>query len=649
MALLVCRDIHKGYGHQTVLAGVNLQISAGERIGLVGPNGSGKTTLLRIIAAHETPDIGRVVHRNGLRIGYLPQEPQFDSDETLAEAVAEAFADLLRLQRQMEEAAGQISLHHGSREGRRWMERYERLRSEFEAADGYRWQQRLAETLRGVGLAPAQMSQPVRTLSGGQKCRAALAKVLLGEPDLLLLDEPTNHLDLQGVAWLEGYLATFRGAAVIVSHDRYLLDRVASNILELDNARVRTYKGNYTAYAKASAAFREAEQRRRTRQQEFIRRQREYIERIKANKKRAGQAAARRKMIERIEQAGESSDAPPAAPRQVRIRLSDKPAAGDLALRFTDVSKAFGENVVIRDLSLDLYVGDRLGVVGPNGVGKTTLLRLAVGRLKPDQGRIKLYRPESTAYYDQQQSDLLEAGTVLQEMWRTRPGATQSEIRSYLAPFGFRGEDVFKPIAGLSGGQRSRLILAKLVWSEPQLLLLDEPTNHLDIPCREALEEALRNFGGTVVLVTHDRYLLDKVVTKLLVLEPGGRHTLHHGNYSDYAERQAAETAQHAEPRSEQPSRPATRRRPSKAPRKAARAEEPNVPRIPYELQRLEPHQIEAKIEQAENELADLQERFGDPAVAADPAKLQELQDQCEQQKQRIALLYAAWERKLQG
>ncbi len=537
MSLVTCIDVQKNYGQQFVLDGVNLQVFEGERIGLVGGNGSGKTTLLHVLAGFLEADAGQVARRSGERIAYLPQEPQFDSDQPLQDAVASVFTNVVKLQHEMEQAAHKISEFHGTPDEQKWVDKYEELMKAFEASDGYRCEARLGETLAGVGFATSQYSQPVHTLSGGQKARAALAKVLLEQPDLLLLDEPTNHLDLQGVAWFEEYLTTFNGTVIVVSHDRYFLDRVVKKVIELDRGRIKVFPGNYSAYALRAN---DSARRRRTpttASATSSRSRLEYVERVKADKKRPRQAAGRIKMIEKLQESDEFVEERPSGPAVVKFNLTKKASAGDMAVRYTDISKSYNNKVILKHVNLDVNVGDRLGIIGPNGVGKTTLLKITVGMVQADSGEVKIYKQNSVAYYDQEQSDLDENTKIINEMWSHKPQASQGEIRNYLAPFGFRGEDVFKPIAGLSGGERSRLILAKRIWSEPELLLLDEPTNHLDIAAREALEAALKQFGGTVVLVTHDRYLLDKVATKILALEHNGKHILQYGNYSSYVER----------------------------------------------------------------------------------------------------------------
>ncbi len=664
MSSVTCIDVKKNYGPQFVLDGVNLQIFPGDCIGLVGGNGSGKTTLLHILAGIMEADAGQVARRSGQRIAYLPQEPNFDSDQPLIDAVASVFTNVVKLQHEMEQAAHKISELHGTPEETKWIDKYEDLMKAFEASDGYRCEARLGETLAGVGFTLAQQSQSVHTLSGGQKCRAALAKVLLEQPDLLLLDEPTNHLDLQGVAWLEDYLTTFSGTVITVSHDRYFLDRVVKKIVELDRGRIKVFTGNYSAYAIAREQQRQAEVDTYYRQRDFIKKQMEYVERVKADKKRARQAAGRIKMIEKLQESDEFVENRPAGPAVVKFNLTKKASSGDLAVRYTDVSKSYNNNTILKHVSLDVNVGDRLGIIGPNGVGKTTLLKITVGLVKQDTGEVKIYKPHSVGYYDQEQSDLDDKNQIINEMWAHKPMAGQGEIRNYLAPFGFRGEDVFKPVVGLSGGERSRLLLAKRIWSEPELLLLDEPTNHLDIAAREALEVALNQFGGTIVLVTHDRYLLDKVATKILALEHNGKHIHHYGNYTSYTERVKAKPtlglSQVHTPlygpqpsRQKQKSKPQPQQQPRKPGGNDARPVKGNAAKpasniqIPYELLKLDAGEIEKRIQKMEKQLTDKQQRFGDSHVASNPAKLKQLQIECSHLERELQTLYAAWEQKL--
>ncbi len=665
MSVVTCIDVQKIYAHQIVLEAVNLQVFPGDRIGMVGGNGSGKTTLLHILAGLREADAGQVARRSGQRIAYLPQEPQFDSDQPLIDAVASVFSDVAKLQSEMEEAAHKISELHGTPEEQKWIDRYEDLRLAFEASDGYRCESRLGETLAGVGFKTSQYHQPVHTLSGGQKARAALAKVLLEQPDLLLLDEPTNHLDLQGVAWLEEYLKTFGGTVILVSHDRYFLDRVVNKIIELDRGHVRQFPGNYSTYAVAREQQRQAEIETYDRQQEFIRKQKEYAERVKSDKKRSRQAAGRLKAVEKLQQSDEFLAERPDTQTVVKFNLTKKASGGDMAVRYTDIAKSYDGKAILKDVTMDVNVGDRLGVIGPNGVGKTTLLKITVGLVEQDAGQVKVYKSSSMAYYDQQQSDLDDSNQIIQEMWAHKPMASQGEVRNYLAPFGFRGDDVFKPVRGLSGGERSRLLLAKRIWAEPELLVLDEPTNHLDITAREALEAALGAYGGTIVLVTHDRYLLDKVATKILALEHDGRHVHHYGNYTSYVDRVHSKPTgmtfgqvhTHAgKQRSSQKSKGGSQQKGKSGGNKSGgnntkkgggATAGPAGSKIPYELTKLTPEDIEKRIQKREAQLADLQQRFGNSSVASNPGKLRQLQIECSHIERELQTLYAVWEQKL--
>jgi len=647
MASVVLQSVTRQFGAKLVLDNVSLELRTGQRVGLVGPNGAGKTTLFKIITGDEKPDLGTVTRTRGLLVGLLPQEPQLDSDRTLHDEVGRAFDDLLKLEHRMQELAERIA--SGSASGHddpdlpltpgvkglpQLLAEYDQLHTRFDVAGGHRFQTRLNEILGGLGFTPADHHLPIRTLSGGQKCRAALAKLLLLDRELLLLDEPTNHLDLQATQWLEKFLAGHHGGAVIVSHDRYLLDRVADKIIEVQDRRVSVYPGNYSNYAAAKQRRQLTLERQHEQDQAFIAKEQAYIAEHLAGQ-RSRQAKGRRTRLERRTAAGEFVDRPRAEQRRVALKFESAGRARPVVLRCDGLSKSYGEKVLFRDLTLEVFHGSRLGIVGPNGCGKTTLLRVLLEQVKPDAGQVELFEKNSIGYYDQEHSGLDRSRRLIDEIIAARPELSEQQARSVLGRFLFSGDDVFKPIGKLSGGEQSRVRLARLVLTAPQVLVLDEPTNHLDIASREALEEALADHDGSIIVVSHDRYFLDRVVDRLLVLAGDGTCILHAGNYSDYlrqAERAAEATAAQRRPLS-RPARPAKR---SAAPRTS-----------PYDSLTLE--QIEEQLIAAEEELAGLHQQFSDDSLYRTPTALRGLRERVGEASAKVAALNQAWSERVES
>lgn len=644
MAIVSLQRVQKSYGGKIVLRDLSLDLHPTEKVGLVGANGCGKTTLFKLIVGLEHPDHGDLTTSRGLKIAYLPQEPTLDSHVTLIEAVGEAFAWNRRAEADIAELGRRIAAAHGTPDEAKLLEDYDRLHAAFEAAGGYDFEIRIREVLGGLGFGPEEYERPVGVLSGGQKCRAALARLLLTPADLLLLDEPTNHLDIAATTWLEEFLADFPGAAVIISHDRYLLDRVAAKIIEVESGRATVYPGHYSNYALAKRIRRLEAVREYEKQSEFLAHQRDYIARTHAAKDSAKQARARRKMLDRMEARGEILDKPDAERPVMKLKFSQNTRAGDMVLRCEKACKQFGDLVLIRDLDFEMTRGEKVGIIGPNGVGKTTLLRMLLGQTPPTAGKVRLFESLTVGYYDQEHRDLDPDLTVLEAVRRERPDMSEAMARSFLALFLFRGDDVFQKVGTLSGGEQSRVLLARLVANSPQVLVLDEPTNHLDIPAREALEEALALFPGSALIVSHDRYFLDKVAQRLLVLVERGRHELVTGNWSVYAtilaERRQAQRAADLRERDRRRAEAAKRAAPgSGTPKKKSRSR--------YAAQRLQ--ELEARIEAVETELKEMEAGFADPAVLRDADRSRKLHEEYNVRKEELTELIAQWEQCVDG
>jgi ATP-binding cassette subfamily F protein 3 len=639
MSIVRLQGVHIDFGGQTVLDELEWNIQRGEKVGLVGPNGSGKTTLFKLILSELQPQIGTVTRTRGLQVAYLPQEPTLDSGRSLFDEVSATFDNVRQLEDRVAEVAQLISDHHGTDAEAELMAEYDELTHRLEAAGGYQYEITLKEVLGGLGFSPGDYDLPISALSGGQKCRAALAKLLLQEADLLLLDEPTNHLDIEATRFLEKFLAGYHGAAVIVSHDRYLLDRVVDKIADLDQRKVTVYPCAYSDFAEAKRLRLETLQREYEKQREWMQHQREYAERVKADKSRSAQARGRLKALDRLEKSGGVIQQPIQTRRSMALDFKPAKRAGDMVLRATGLRKAFGDVVLFDDFNIEIYRGEKIGIIGPNGVGKSTLLKMAMRRMPVDAGEVRLFESLDVGYYDQEHSDLNEDVSIIDEIETHRPGRVETEVRSFLARFLFTGDDVYKRVGNLSGGEQSRVVLAKLMWRKPQVLVLDEPTNHLDIPAREALEDALIAYDGAVLLVSHDRYFLDRVVNELLVLPERARYELMAGNWSTYEAKVSAEEA--AQRAAEEEARREARNA-SKKHGKKKRGETANGKEDPYARWSLD--EIEEAIIDREQQLADMEMQFADPAVYKDAERSRTLQAQSNDLRTELAQLNAAWE-----
>ena len=539
MAVIQLTEIFVSFGEKPVLADVSLGLQQGDRVGLIGANGSGKTTLLRILAGALPPDGGRVERARAARIGFMEQEPDLPESVSLRDVALSAFADSMEMEARMRALEHEIaSADKAARHA--LLGRLGKLQEVFERSGGYDRERRADAALTGVGFAPAALMKPVSILSGGERSRAALARLLLREPDILLLDEPTNHLDLGGIEWVEEFLAKkFRGTAVIVSHDRAFLDRTVSRVWELADGAVEEYPGNYTTYAKLKNERRVAQRREYDKQQAFIRKEEEFIRRYGAGQ-RSKEARGRRGRLNRLERV----DAP-ARERGVSMRFDTARTSGEVCLRVQGLAKRFGRRVLFADLDFEVYRGDRVGIVGPNGSGKTTLLKILLGEETPDGGAVDRGSDIHFGLLEQQARGLDSERSVLDEVWERKRTLDEVEVRGVLGRFRFSGDEaVGKRMRDLSGGERTRVALAGLMVERPNVLVLDEPTNHLDIGSREAFESALEDYEGTVVAVSHDRYFLNRIVEKLIVLDGTGGARVVHGNYAFFARIRARDAHQ---------------------------------------------------------------------------------------------------------
>ncbi|MBQ9438023.1 MAG: ABC-F family ATP-binding cassette domain-containing protein, partial [Lachnospiraceae bacterium] len=505
---------------KTVLRGASFQLDDGEKAALVGVNGAGKTTLIRLLLGEEEADSGETHFFGEPRIGYLPQTHGQMGDGTIWETVSQAKRDLLLMEEELQKL--EARLHDPSAEDKEDLDtlinKYSSLRDEFERQDGYALKSRIAGIIKGLGYSEEDYDRPLTTLSGGQKTRVMLGRLLLSEPDLLILDEPTNHLDLPSIAWLEKYLNGIKSALLVVSHDRYFLDKVCQKVLELEHGVLRTYSGNYTVYtAKKEAALKER-QNAYERQQEKIAHEQAVIDKLKSfnREKSIKRAESREKMLSKIEVLEK-----PQENQEIRFRFQIKKESGNDVLSVKGLSKSFGASPLFSDLSLDVFKGEHVCIIGENGTGKTTLLKILTGNLMPDKGECRLGTNVKIGYYDQEQQLFQEKNTIFEEIRFHYPKMNDLEIRSCLALFQFLGEDVFKEVHSLSGGERGRLSLCLLMLSDANFLILDEPTNHLDLTSRQALLEALNNYEGAVLLITHDLHVIELTCDTLWLVRRG--------------------------------------------------------------------------------------------------------------------------------
>ena len=529
--IVLADKISKSYGGRVLYTGATLQLNAGERWALVGPNGAGKTTLLRIILGHESADEGTVSFMRGATLGYLEQETHLAGEKSALLEVMDSAVEVRSLESRIDELEHKISEAEHGPELDALLAEYGHVRDSFERAGGYELQSRARAILCGLGFPVDELDKPARDFSGGWQMRIALSKLLLRQPDLLLLDEPTNHLDLESVRWLESFLATYRGAVLLVSHDRSFMDACVSHVAALENRRLTTYTGNYSGYLRQREDNLEQLRAKRAAQERDIAHMEVFVERFRYKPTKARQVQERVKRIEKIR---EELVVLPDQTKRVHFNFPEPPRTGDEVVALEDVSKSYDDNLVYEGVNLKLYRGDRVSLVGPNGAGKSTLMKLIAGLEQPTTGSVELGLNVSRAYYAQHQLENLNpSNTVLQELSSVAQGWTTSEERQLLGAFLFHGDDVEKRVSVLSGGERARLALAKMLVSPEPLLLLDEPTNHLDIDSVSVLENALEKFGGTIVLISHDEHLVRAMSNKVVDIRDG-QVRLYDGDYDYY-------------------------------------------------------------------------------------------------------------------
>lgn len=628
MIILSAQHVAKSFGVNAVLRDVSLTVQQGDRIGLVGVNGCGKSTLMRILAGLDAQDGGEISLVRGLRVGYLAQQNMVTSGETVWNELQKVYEQVFAMEKKLRELEDEMA--HAHTDAQRFAQLsadYDRLTQRFEEADGYSWKSMVSGVLNGLGFKPAQYDQCVDSLSGGEQTRLCLARLLLQKPDLLLLDEPTNHLDMETLQWLENYLAAYKGSVLVISHDRYFLDHVCTGIVEILMGSSEQYNGNYTRYIAQRQERFESRMRAYEIQQKEIERQQAIIARYRMfNREKSIRAAeSREKALDRMEKLEKPVDE-----RAIRFSFEARRRTGEDVLQLTEMSKSFGEKHLFHDLTLRVRAGDRVALIGPNGVGKSTLIKIIVGEEQPDTGFIRYGSNVDIGYYDQHQSTLHADKTVLDEIWDRFPQMEQSNVRGALGMFLFTGDDVFKPIHTLSGGEKGRVALTALMLRKDNLLLLDEPTNHLDMDSREVLEDALADFGGTIITVSHDRYFINRIANRIIEIQPDGV-TEYIGNYDDYIERKNRPVAVEAEAGKTKTELEKEKRR-EKLSRQALRQ------------LKIRAQEAEKAVGVKEAEIAELEAQMADPSLYSDAQKSADVQRAYQKAQQALQTLYEQWE-----
>ena len=639
--ILSCSNITKTFGTDTILSDCSFHIEEREKAAIVGPNGAGKSTLLKIIMGRLPADDGTVTISKDKTLGYLAQHQNLSSDGTIYDELLSVKKDIIALEEKIRETEQQMKNATGEQLDT-LLDQYTKMNHQFELENGYAYQSEIVGVLKGLGFTEDDFSLPVNTLSGGQKTRVALGKLLLSKPDIILLDEPTNHLDMESIRWLENYLLGYNGSVIIVAHDRYFLDRIVTKIIEIENTHVTVFSGNYTAYADKKKILRNMQLKEYLNQQREIKHQQEVITKLKQfnREKSIKRAESREKMLDKLEVV----DKPAEINDKMNIELNPSVISGNDVLSVSHLSKAFDDNTLFTDISFDIKRGERVALIGNNGTGKTTILKIINDILPADSGEIKLGSKVTIGYYDQEHHVLDPDKTLFDELQDAYPDLNNTQIRNTLAAFLFTNDDVFKYIRDLSGGERGRVSLAKLMLSNANFLILDEPTNHLDMVSKEILENALNSYTGTVLYVSHDRYFINTTATRIIELV--GQTTVNYiGNYDYYIEKKDALTAAALAGKPADSSSAVSaaqknaQKESAKADWKQSKEEQALLKKKKNELKK-----TEERITVIEDRLKAIEEESALPEVCTDTARLLELHKESTRLSEELDTLYEKWE-----
>ena len=634
MIVLSCNNLNKSFGIDSILENVSFTVNEYDKIGIIGINGTGKTTLFKIISGIYGYDSGDIYTSKDCEIGYLEQNTNFHSENTILEEVLEVFKDVIEMEkylRSLEHKISEESSNKNSTTLEKLMNEYSNKLEAFADMNGYGYKSEAKGVLKGLGFSDDDMDKPISILSGGEKTRVLLGKLLLKKPTLLLLDEPTNHLDSEAIEWLEVFLKQYKGTVILISHDRYFLDQVVNRVFEIHNKKLKTYNGNYSDFIEASAVEKELELKKFEDQQKDIKKQEESIDRLKAfgREKHLKRARSKEKALSKVD----VLDKPEAYRKIARIEFNPSVTSGNDVLQLRNVSMGYGERILFKDLNLDIYRGEKVALIGANGIGKSTLFKIIMSELTPLSGDIRFGTNVNVSYFHQEQKTLNLDNTIIDEIWEDNKLLTQTTLRSMLGAFLFEGEEVFKKISTLSGGERARVAILKLILSNANLLLLDEPTNHLDIDSKEVLEEALSGYTGTIFTISHDRYFLNTVVDKVLVLDENGI-TVYLGNYDYYIEKKKQVHEMSIVEEVEEKTKTQLKEEKRKE-REQREAEKKN---------RVKRQNIEKEIEETEAKIEDMDVLLCQEEVYSNPEKAKEVTQEKANLEEKLSSLYEEWE-----
>lgn len=634
MIVLSCNNLYKSFGIDSILENICFTVNEGDKIGIIGINGTGKTTLMKIISGEYGYDEGDIYTSKDCEIGYLQQNTNFLSNNTILEEVLTVFKPLIDMENYLRELEHKIA-EEGSKNNSHILEKlmndYSHVLEDFASKNGYGYKSEAKGVLKGLGFKDDDMDKPINILSGGEKTRVLLGKLLLKKPTLLLLDEPTNHLDSEAIEWLEFFLKQYKGTVMLISHDRYFLDQVVDRIFEIHNKKLKSYNGNYSKFIELSKVEKELELKKFEDQQKDLKRQEESIERLKAygREKHLKRARSKEKALDKID----VLDKPEAYRKRAKIQFNPSISSGNDVLHVEDLSMAYDERILFKGVNFDIYRGEKVALIGPNGIGKSTLFKIVMKELTPICGDFKLGTNVNVSYFHQEQKTLNLDNTIIDEIWDSNEKLTQTEIRNMLGSLLFEDEEVFKKISTLSGGERARIAILKLILSKANFLLLDEPTNHLDIDSKEVLEEALENYTGTIFTISHDRYFLNTVVDKILVLGENGI-TEYLGNYDYYInkKRESEEMSAIVEIEEKTKTQLKEEKRKEKEQREKEKKNKYKIKNIEQEIE-----ELETKIEELDNLLC--QEE-----VYSNPDKSKEVSQEKITFEDKLSSLYETWE-----
>ena len=634
MIILSCNNLNKSFGVDSILENASFTINEGDKVGIVGVNGTGKTTLFKIISGEYGYDSGDIYTSKDCEIGYLEQNTNFYSENTILEEVLEVFRPLIEMEenlRQLEIKIAEEGSKSDSKILDKLMDEYSHKMEQFAANNGYGYKSEAKGVLIGLGFKDSDFDKKVDILSGGEKTRVLLGKLLLKKPTLLLLDEPTNHLDSEAIEWLEFFLKQYRGTVMLISHDRYFLDQVVNRTFEIYNKKLKTYNGNYSDFIEQSIVEKELELKKYEDQQKELKKQEESIERLKAygREKHLKRARSKEKALDKVD----VLDRPELYRKKAKISFDPAVVSGNDVMQVKDISMGYGDRILFKGLNFEIYRGEKVALIGPNGIGKSTLFKIIMNELTPLSGDVKLGTNVNVAYFHQEQKTLNLDNTIIDEIWEDNKQLTQTSLRTMLGAFLFEGEEVFKKISTLSGGERARVAILKLILSNANLLLLDEPTNHLDIDSKEVLEEALSSYTGTIFTISHDRYFLNTVVDKVLVLDENGI-TEYLGNYDYYIEKkkqvQEMNTVEVVEEKTKTQLKEEKRKE-----REQREAEKKN---------RVKRQNIEKEIEETEAKIEEMDVLLCQEEVYSNPEKSKDVSLQKASLEEKLSALYEEWE-----